>query len=241
MIFIMEWIYEYQLYLFDLDGLLVNTEELHFQAYKDMLSARGFTLPWDFHRYCCTAHYHSDTIAQELYELFPALHAQEPRWEVLYSEKKQAMTEQLRSGLVEMMPGAKELLGQLQSAQIPHCVVTHSPSDLVALLRQQHPILDGIPYWIARHDYSRPKPASDCYLKAIADYAQPGDNIIGFEDSPRGLRALMGTQAQAVLIAQVTYPEIPEFVLQGASHYHSLDEFINSQKECVDTIQSSRQ
>ena len=32
----MRWISEYQLFLFDLDGLLVNTEELHYQAYKNM-------------------------------------------------------------------------------------------------------------------------------------------------------------------------------------------------------------
>ena len=43
----MEWIHHYQLILFDLDGLLVNTEQLHYQAYKNMLQARGFSLPSD--------------------------------------------------------------------------------------------------------------------------------------------------------------------------------------------------
>lgn len=224
----MEWIHEFQLYLFDLDGLLVNTEELHYQAYKNMLKARGFCLDWDFHRYCCTAHYHSDTIAQELYEMFPALYVQEPKWEVLYDEKKQAITKLINSGMVEMMPGAAELLSHLQTAQIPHCVVTHSPSDLVALLRKQHAILNNIPYWVTRHDYTHPKPAPDCYLKAIKNYAHMGDKIIGFEDSPRGLRALMGTQAQAVLVAQVPYPEVPDFVQQGASHYSSFVEFFDA-------------
>ena len=32
----MDWIKKYQLFLFDFDGLLVNTEEMHFLAYKQM-------------------------------------------------------------------------------------------------------------------------------------------------------------------------------------------------------------
>jgi len=84
----MDWINEYQLFLFDLDGLLVNTEELHYSAYKQMLERRGFSLSWDFRRYCHTAHYYSDKIASELYELFPELYSQESSWDTLYGEKK---------------------------------------------------------------------------------------------------------------------------------------------------------
>lgn len=223
---IMQWIEQFQLFLFDLDGLLVNSEELHFRAYKDMLKARGYELPWDFSRYCRTAHYHSDKIAGELYELFPDLHQQEPTWDVLYLEKKKAMIHLLESGEVSLMPGVYELLTALDKAHIKRCVVTHSASELVELIRRQHPILHSIPNWITRRDYVAPKPSSECYLKAIQTFAEPSDRIIGFEDSPRGLTALMGTRAQPVLICEVPYPEISTFVSQGVLHYTSFREIL---------------
>jgi HAD superfamily hydrolase (TIGR01509 family) len=219
----MQWIHNYQLFLFDLDGLLVDTESLHYLAYKNMLQARNFVLPWDFHRYCMTAHYHADKIADELLELFPTLYQSGETWEQLYAAKKQAMVDLLKSGHVNLMPGVFELLTSLQKANIKRCVVTHSPDSLVELLRQQHPILTSIPFWITRQVYNHPKPHSECYLKAIDEHAHASDRIIGFEDSPRGLTALMGTRAQPVLICQVSYPEIGDFISRGAQHFPTLN------------------
>jgi HAD superfamily hydrolase (TIGR01509 family) len=197
---------------------------MHFLAYKKMLERRGFQLLWDFQRYCQTAHYHADTIAGELYALFPELMQQEPSWEVLYAEKKAAMFELIAEGHVQLMAGVEELLTSLLTSGKRCCVVTHSPLDLVAQIRQKQPLLNSIPRWITRHDYQQPKPASECYLKAIATYAEEHEAVVGFEDSPRGLRALMGSRAIAVMISQVDYPEIPQFMAAGARYYRSFVE-----------------
>ena len=84
----MRWIHQFQLFLFDFDGLLVNTEELHFLAYKKMCSNRGFNFDWSFERYCESANYIADLLKHELYEKFPLLYEMEPSWDVLYAEKK---------------------------------------------------------------------------------------------------------------------------------------------------------
>lgn len=222
----MQWIHRYQLFLFDLDGLLVNTEELHFSAYRQMLARRGFELPWDFTRYCHTAHYHADKIGAEFYAMFPGLGQQESSWEVLYNEKKHIMIDILSQGNVQLMSGAHELLVALEKANIKRCVVTHSPQALIAPIVKHHPILQTIPFWVTRNDYAQAKPHPECYLKAIKAYAQPGDRVIGFEDTPRGLKALMGTDAKPVLICQVNYPEISEFVQQGVLHYPSFSDML---------------
>jgi HAD superfamily hydrolase (TIGR01509 family) len=224
----MDWIHNYQLILFDLDGLLVNTELLHYHAYRNMLQARGFTLPWDFNRYCHTAHYHSDKIANELSELFPNLYGPGENWDKLYGEKKQVMIDQLNAGKVALMPGVAVLLKAIQKANITCCVVTHSPDELVSIIRKQHAVLDAIPHWVTRHDYVQAKPNSECYLKAIEKYGSSAKKIIGFEDTPRGLTALMGTRAEPVLICEVDYPEIPEFIARGARHFPSFVDFFKA-------------
>jgi HAD superfamily hydrolase (TIGR01509 family) len=217
------WVEDFQLFLLDFDGLLVNTEELHFQAYKNMCANRGVELNWSFDRYCQAAHYSSDMFRQQIYAEFPQLQAQEPHWPVLYAEKKQALLDLVEQGAVHLMPGAEHFLRRLEATGRNRCVVTNSPKELIGKLQSQLPALQTIPHWITREFYTHPKPDPECYLKAIEKFATPGDRIIGFEDTPRGMRALISAGVQAVMISQAYYPEIPEFLKVGALHFPSLE------------------
>lgn len=197
----MEWIKDYQLFLFDFDGLLVNSEEIHHCAYKRMCERRGVELKWDFPTYCLAAYFNSTGIKEKMYADYPQLHAMEPNWDVLYAEKRKAYLELLDEGRIGLMPGVERLLKTLKKERIKSCVVTHSPLEQIQQLRRQIPLLDLIPHWITREDYKQPKPHPECYQKAIDLFAKDGDKIIGFEDTPRGLQALLGTRAHGVLIS----------------------------------------
>ncbi len=218
----MDWIAHFQLFLFDFDGLLVNTADLHFEAYRRTCADRGYTLPWTFSRYCQAAHISAEGLRDQIYAEFPELQQQEPDWAVVYSEKRRNYAQLVQEGSVEMMPGATELLQALAAADAKRCVVTHSPEEHISLIRQQHGILDSIPRWFMREHYSKPKPDPECYLKAIKDMADEGDRIIGFEDTARGLTALMGTSATAVLVCDSAVPFVPEALRKGALHVPNL-------------------
>jgi len=224
----MQWIFRYQLFLFDLDGLLVNTEEQHFQAYKIMLERRGFTLPWDFMTYFRIAQTDADAPRRYVYAEFPELFKKESRWDVLYSEKKKAYLELLEATPAPLMPGASRLLLALASANIKRCVVTHSHASLVQALKRQNAVLDTIPMWFTREDYKEPKPAPDGYLKAISTLALPEDNVIGFEDSSRGMRALLQTRSLSVLVNAIDEPTRLQFKEQGYPTFKTLDEVIDT-------------
>lgn len=216
----------YQLILFDFDGLLVNTEDIHYQSYLDMCAKRGFELKLTFHEFCQIAHYRSEGLKDEIYRKLPQLQKQEPDWNVLYQEKKFAFLELVDAGKVELMKGAEKLLEKLDRDGVKRCVVTHSSKTLVDSIRKRHPILNTIPYWITREDYERPKPEPECYIKAIQRYAKEDENVLGLEDTPRGLTALMKTKAKPVIVAQFDYPELPSFIEKGVTKLRSLDELL---------------
>lgn len=218
----MQWIHEYSFFLFDLDGLLVNTEEIQYASYKKMCNDRGCDLPWTFEEYCQIAHSDAKALKEKICHEIPLLLAQAP-WEVLYSEKKKALNELLATKKINLMPGVEKLLMELDRANIKRCVVTHSSLKEVELIRNKNPILNTIPNWLTREDYSNPKPHPDGYLTAISRYANEHDKIIGFEDSPRGMKALIQTNAVPVLISQFDYPEIPEFIKKGVKHFRSFE------------------
>jgi HAD superfamily hydrolase (TIGR01509 family) len=168
-----------------------------------MMAAQGFALNWSFLRFCEVAHLNATALKEALYSEFPELPLD---WDLLYAEKKKAYYALVSTGKVDLMPGVAELLTELDQSSIRHCVVTNSFLEQVALIRSQVPLLQTIPHWITREDYERQKPHPDAYLKAIELYGKPGDRMIGFEDSIRGLQALQGTPALPVLICSPKYP-----------------------------------
>lgn len=214
----MKWIHDFQLFLFDFDGLLVNTEHLHYQAYVNILDKRGYKLELSLANFFELAHFNSTAWREALYAQFPDL---EPNWEILYREKKDEYLSLLVSGKVELMPGVKELLRALDEAKIRRCVVTNSILNHIKLIRAHIPILETIPKWITREDYEKPKPSPECYLKAIELYGKMGDKIIGFEDSIRGLRALSQTPALPVLICPSHHPLLEIAVQGNVLHFES--------------------
>lgn len=222
----MLWIHRFNLFLFDFDGLLVNTEEIHFLAYKNMCAHYGIDLNWDFNRYCQSAHYNSDKLRQDLYRDFPQLLSAESNWDLLYARKKQAVIDLFKHGAVHLMPGVEKLLSALKEANIPCCVVTHSANELIEVVRKKNPILNSIAHWMTRESYTHPKPNPECYLKAIEMFAKDSDNVIGFEDTPRGLEALLQTRAKPILICEAKYPEIPAFLKKGVLHFKSLEDVV---------------
>ena len=221
----MHWIHQYQLFLFDFDGLLVNTEPLQFQAYVNMLANRGLKLDWSFARFCEVAHLNAAALKEALYSQFPDL---EPNWELLHQEKRNEYVRLLVTGKVELMPGAEALLRELSRANIRRCVVTNSLLDQTEAIRSQHPILKTIPAWITREDYSKPKPDPEGYLRAIQLHGQTGDRIIGFEDTLRGLQALQKTSALPVLICPHHHPLLEIATAGGVLHFESLTDACNT-------------
>lgn len=202
----MRFIDEYDLFLFDFDGLLVNTERFHFAAYQRALFDRGCHLPWDFPEYASYAHLNQRALRDALSEMFPFL---QEEWDLFYEEKKRAYIQVIASMDVELMPGVAPFLSEVVAKKKKMAVVTNSWREQVAAIRRRIPLLGQIPEWITREEYTSAKPSPDGYLLAIARLGQEGDRIIGFEDSIRGIEALLQTPATAVLICDPSHPLLP--------------------------------
>lgn len=229
----LSWADSYSLVLFDFDGLLVNTEKVHFKAYTETIQSFGFTLGWDLPKYLETAHFKAEGLEEEIYRQFPELKKKIPDWKNVYRVKRETYLDLLRKEEIEWMPGAKELIGALYGKGIKMAVVTHSDRAQIDIIRGKLKELQRIGHWVTREDYQNPKPSSDCYRFAIDSLAQEKGSVIGFEDSPRGLTALLGTEAKAVLVTEVAYPDIDSLLKRGAVKLKSLKEALQDTLESL--------
>lgn len=214
----MQWIAEYDLFLFDFDGLLADTEALHFQAYREICAEYGLDLNWSMPEYGKAAYFHATGLFDALQKAFPkTIYAQ--MWPEFYAKKKAAFMR--LAPTAALMPGVAELLKALSELDKRISVVTHSSAEMIAPIRASHAVLDLIPHWVTRGDYSNPKPAPDGYQLAIERYGKPGDRIIGFEDTLKGARALIAAEK---ITAVLINPFIDFEPLEGVIFAKSLPE-----------------
>ena len=223
-----DWVDQFDFLCFDFDGLLVNTEDLHYEAYKMMLLKHGYTLPWSFQQYCLEAHLSTTILRNAVYGLFPELEQEEPSWEALRQEKQQIYQSLIRHHRIKLMPGVHELLHKLEDTNTKCCVVTNSTQEQIAQIRTVLPQLNVIKHWITREHYANAKPKPDGYLKALDMLAEQTDRVIGFEDTMKGINSLTAAKIQPVLIRPITYP--PLLITDNITMYKS---FLEIEKDSL--------
>jgi len=206
----------FNLILFDLDGLLVDTEHLHFRAYTQMCEQHGFSISWSFKQYCTLAHIGNNAIKEEIQK--KAEFAKKIPWSVLYEEKQKIIKDLLVTENIPLMPGVEKILTLTSNKK--RCVVTNSTKLIVANIVNKNSILRTIPYWITREDYENPKPAQDAYKAAVLRYGKKEDKIIILEDTIKGLMAAKGFGIRVLICPKDHAQALDEDII----HFSSLNE-----------------
>jgi HAD superfamily hydrolase (TIGR01509 family) len=230
--FFMRIFEEIDLFLFDLDGLLVDTEMLHWKAYQKMCQAFGYTLGWDYPTYLGVAGGSADGIHKRIQREIPQLfHGR--MWEELYAVKKEKFFEILASSPIPLMPGVEQCLPRLAAFQKPMAVVTHSPKRFVEMVQASHPVFGWITRWVSREMYDAPKPAPDGYLAACRELKVPPDRAIGFEDTVRGIDSLLAAGVHPVLVNENDQSARAYCEQKGLSVIASFFEITISKESCT--------
>ena len=219
----MQWIEQFQFFLFDFDGVLVDTEPLHYEAYAQMCHNRNIPWTWSYEQYCKEAHGEAQGIKKALLKQFPDLFQQGLVWDVLVAEKKEIYTAFLSTRPLKLMPGVKNVLDALARNDCSCCVVTNSFLGDVEKIKKTLPVLQSIPHWITRKDYDHPKPSPEGYRKAITQYASSEWKIIGFEDTYKGFKALSQTSAHPVLVCPAFRSHVSTCLALGGEHFESFE------------------
>lgn len=188
-----------QLILFDLDGLLVDTEEFHFHAYQAACERFGYSLPWDFHEYLLLSGASATAFQDRLRQEVPGLFLQ-CSWEDLYNEKKIYLKKLLFSRPIPLMPGTRACIEKFCQEKKPMAVVTNSSQVFTDMVIRAYPFFSNISCWIFREKYTEPKPSPEGYILACTEMGVAPQDAIGFEDSLRGIEALIRAGCIPVLV-----------------------------------------
>ncbi len=167
--------------LFDMDGTLVDTEHLHFEAFRTVLAPHGVDLSWADYRRFIMGHPNHAIAAHFL------PHVPQHRHAGLMDDKEA----RYRALVTDVTPsaGLLDLLDWADAEAIPYAVVTNAPranADLVLeALEHPRPRFKAV---VAGDEVAHPKPHPMPYLTAAAAMVG-GDprRAVAFEDSGSGV------------------------------------------------------
>lgn len=197
--------------IFDVDGTLAETEEIHRQAFNSAFHEAGLSWSWDqaLYRELLAVTGGKERI-RHFIEQYRAEGApcdgQHEFIKALHARKTDFYTDVVRSGEVELRPGIRAFIDTAQRRAYRLAIATTtSPANVDALL-QSTLGEDGLRYFeviCAGDSVPNKKPAPDVYLSALGALQLPAKQCIAIEDSPNGLLA-----AHAAGIRTVVTPGI---------------------------------
>ncbi|MCF8132298.1 MAG: HAD-IA family hydrolase [Synechococcus sp. Tobar2m-G35] len=166
--------------LFDLDGLLLDTEPLHAEAWTRAAAQFGAVLPPPL-LLQLRGRNRFDNAATVIAQLGLTQTVEQ----LLAVQQPLARSLMARS---QPMPGARELLVRCQRAGIPTAIATSSSRGAVSWKQSFHPWLEAVAVQVCGDDaeVANGKPAPDLFLVAARRLGIAAHDCWAFEDSPAG-------------------------------------------------------
>ena len=189
--------------LFDMDGTLIDSEPVWFETDVRVLAEYGFELgPEHWHRVLGQP---SEVSSKYLLGVSGIPLA----WQELVERIETGVVEAMSEGL-ELLPGAKELLVELQAAGVPTALVSASSRRIVDACIGAIGA-DFFRHTVSGDDVTRPKPDPQPYLRAAELLGVDPAGCVVIEDSPIGTAsgAAAGCRVLAVPHETVQVPDLP--------------------------------
>ena len=176
---------------FDMDGLMVDSEPEWFKSETEVTAKFGYD--WSEEDQIACLGGPLTRVGKYMHDKCEGAETPEYFTQTLIDTQALKMR-----GNTPTMPGALELVRELQSQGVKTGLVSASPRNIVDA------VLDNLghdlfPFSISSDDVEKTKPNPDCYLKAAVMTDSDIQNCLIFEDSLTGMQA--ATSSGAYLIA----------------------------------------
>lgn len=187
-----------QAIIFDLDGLLVDTEPIHRRVFNALLARYGVT----------------DEISDEEFGRAFVGISQRDNWEYLrarfalpapvdvLTDEHTRLYERLIADArnVALMPGARTLLETLSARGTPLAVASSSPRVQVETILRGLRLAPLFQTIVTGSDVAHLKPAPDIYLRACASLHADPTRTVALEDSASGARAAKAAGLRVIVV-----------------------------------------
>jgi HAD superfamily hydrolase (TIGR01509 family) len=185
--------------VFDMDGLLVDTEQVIFRAMQVTAEAAGREMPFGtFQRMVGLTHAKSDEILVEHFGAEFDLAG--------WSEEISRHFRQALAAGIALKAGAVEILDHLDAIGMPRAIATSSTLTSVHASLGPHGLVERFDALITRDVQTRGKPHPEPFLKAAEALGVHPADCLALEDSHNGVRAASAAGMMTVMVPDMLDP-----------------------------------
>ena len=183
--------------LFDMDGLLVDTEPVWWIAESAFASDLGFEWTLEDQHICVGGPLTrvGDHIAERAFLATGKSHDRDE----LVDQLTHDVSRRVAQVEIELMPGGREVIALLVNLGIPHALVSASPRHMVEAVLLATGV-DSFISVVTGTDLPRTKPHPDPYLEAARQMEVDIESTIILEDSPNGVIGALASGASVYAV-----------------------------------------
>lgn len=180
--------------LFDMDGVVLDTEKLYARFWAEAAYALGY--PMTYEQALGMRSLNSAAGQAKLESYFgPGVSR------AIFRDKRiELMDAYVAEFGVEAKPGIHELLDYLKGQGIRTAIATSSPMERAKSYLDSLGLTAKFDCICSGHDVAQGKPAPDIYLKAAASIGVPPENCLAIEDAPAGIESAHRAGCWPVLV-----------------------------------------
>jgi beta-phosphoglucomutase len=186
--------------LFDLDGTIVNTDPIHYQAWQQMLARYGIEIDEKFYKSRISGRLNPEIVK----DILPQLSAAEGQ---KFADDKEALFRQLAPNL-QPLSGFAELIAWTEAHQLKRALVTNAPRLNAEFVLEVLGIKEAFNTVILAEECTAGKPDPTPYQVALNKLGIDADKAIALEDSPSGIRAAVAAGIPTIGIASTHNPQL---------------------------------
>ena len=181
-------------FIFDFDGLIVDTETAIYDAWREVYLEHGHDLELQTYAKCVGSDHGQFDPMQHLDNLL----GRKLDWRTITPRTQVRIHELLTNQ--DTLPGVREMLVLAGEEKIPCAVASSSSMEWVGGWLERLELRHHFEVVRTRDHVERIKPHPDLFLAAAAALEVPPGNAIVFEDSENGLRAAQAAGIHCVAI-----------------------------------------
>jgi len=205
--------------IFDLDGLLVDTELISYKVYKEFLAEIGCEFSMEEY----AQKFSGKTIVMNVKSLIDAYHLP---WSVEFGFSRVVEIENgfIAQG-VELKPGARELLSFLKKNRYKVAMASSSIEERALNILRQHDLVDSFDEVVFGYEVKKGKPAPDIFLRACEKLGEKPEDCLVLEDSEAGIQAAFSANIPVICIPDMKVPN-QRYLEMTSATLSSLDKVV---------------
>lgn len=214
----------YKAVIFDMDGLLFDTEIVYYEASQMVADQMGF--PYDKELYLKYLGVSDEEVWANYHQIFASFGKNNVQ--KFINDAYEETIRRFSLGAVQLKPGVIELLDFLEEHRIPKVVASSNQRRIIELLLEKNQLTNYFETIVSAENVKRAKPDPEIFLLAHEYLGTKKQETLVLEDSKNGILAAASAEIPVIMIPDLLAPseELQQKTLAVLSSLHEVPGYL---------------